>query len=264
MPSNIAITDEIVTAPGGRLFTRRWMPPAANGSPVLMLHDSLGCIDLWRDFPEQLALRLNREVIAYDRLGFGRSSERTDTLTGNFIHEEADVYFPAVLAALAIDQYSLFGHSVGGGMALTIASKPDTRCISVVSESAQAFIEDITLAGVRKAKKVFARPGQIAKLEKWHGVKARWVLNAWVDTWLSPAFANWTLADILPQVKCPVLTIHGSRDDYGSVAFPELIAGMAGGPAEKLIFEGGGHVPHREKQAEVLAAVETFYRAYGI
>lgn len=259
------VTDKYIETPQGRIFTKRWAPASSDTrAPIILLHDSLGCVDLWRDFPALLAAHLDREIIAYDRLGFGRSSERTDTLTANFIHEEADIYFPAVLEGLGVSQYSLFGHSVGGGMALTIASKPDAQCSSVVSESAQAFIEDITLAGVRKAKKVFGRPGQIAKLEKWHGAKAEWVLSAWVDTWLSPAFANWTLADILPSVKCPVLTIHGSRDDYGSVAFPELIAGMAGGPAEKLIFEGGGHVPHREKPEEVMAAVESFYKAYGV
>lgn len=264
MESGLRVEDQLVRVPMGEIFTRRWTPHDVRGLPVIMLHDSLGCVELWRDFPEQLALYLYREVIAYDRLGFGRSSGRSDTLTANFIHEEADIYFPAVLERLGIERYSLFGHSVGGGMALTIASKHETQCISVVSESAQAFIEEITLAGVRKAKKVFSRPGQMSKLEKWHGDKAEWVLSAWVDTWLSPAFANWTLADILPLVKCPVLTIHGSRDDYGSIAFPALIADLAGGPAEKLIFEGGGHVPHREKTDEVLATVASFYRTHGV
>src|SRR5262245_7109486 len=128
--------DRFVAVPGGRVFVRTWTPPAgAADPPVVLLHDSLGCVDLWRDFPERLAGRLARRVIAYDRLGFGRSSARQDLPSANFIREEAEVFFPAVRDALGVAGYALFGHSVGGAMALLIAATPHEPCRAVVTES---------------------------------------------------------------------------------------------------------------------------------
>jgi pimeloyl-ACP methyl ester carboxylesterase len=251
--------DRNVAVPGGQVFVRAWTPPAGTGAePVVLLHDSLGCVDLWRDFPERLAGRLARPVIAYDRLGFGRSSARQELPSADFIREEAEVYFPAVRHALGVAGYALFGHSVGGAMALTIAASPREPCRAVVSESAQAFVEDRTLAGIRQAADQFERPEQLAKLARWHGDKAVWVLRAWTDVWLSPAFAAWSLEPALPQVRCPVLAIHGDHDEYGSVAFPRLIASLTAGPSEVAILDGCGHVPHRERAQEVLDRVAQF------
>jgi pimeloyl-ACP methyl ester carboxylesterase len=231
---------------------------------VVLLHDSLGCVDLWRDFPERLAGRLARPVIAYDRLGFGRSSARHELPSVNFIREEAEVYFPTVRRALGVAEYALFGHSVGGAMALLIAASPEEPCRAVVSESAQAFVEDCTLAGIRQAREQFERPEQLAKLARWHGDKAGWVLRAWTDVWLSPEFAAWGLGPDLPRVRCPVLALHGDQDEYGSVAFPRLIGSRAGGPSEVAVLEGCGHVPHRERPDDVLDRVAVFLgRATG-
>jgi pimeloyl-ACP methyl ester carboxylesterase len=257
--SDINSGDRFVEVPGGRVFVRTWTPRAGSDElPVVLLHDSLGCVDLWRDFPELLADHLTRPVIAYDRLGFGRSSPRGELPSVNFIQEEAEVYFPAVRRELGVAGYVLFGHSVGGGMALRIACSSGEPCRAVVSESAQAFVEDRTLAGIRQAREQFERPEQVGKLARWHGDKAGWVLRAWTDVWLSPAFAAWSLEADLPRVRCPVLAIHGDRDEYGSVAFPRLIGSLAGGPTEVAILEGCGHVPHRERPGDVLDRVAKF------
>src|SRR5690606_4322247 len=98
----------------------------------------------------------------------------------------------------------------------------------------------------------FEQPEQFARLEKWHGSKARWVLDAWTETWLSAEFASWTLDRELPLVRCPVLVIHGDQDEYGSIHFPEYIRDHVGGPAEMQILGGCGHVPHRERPELVL------------
>jgi pimeloyl-ACP methyl ester carboxylesterase len=253
--------DRFVAVPGGRVFVRTWTPRAGSGdSPVVLLHDSLGCVELWRDFPEMLACRLARQVIAYDRLGFGRSGARRELPSVNFIREEAQVFFPAVRNALGHTGYALFGHSVGGAMALVIAASPQEPCRAVVSESAQAFVEGRTLAGIRQAAARFELPEQLAKLARWHGDKAPWVLRAWADVWLSPAFAAWSLEPDLPHVRCPVLAIHGDQDEYGSVEFPRLIGSRTGGPSEVAILEGCGHVPHRERPEDVLDRVALFLK----
>jgi pimeloyl-ACP methyl ester carboxylesterase len=248
-----------VDAPGGQLFVRTWKPMSAlDQPPLILLHDSLGCVDLWRDFPVALSRRLARTVIAYDRLGFGRSDKQNDILGQHFIREEAEVYFPAVVHALGLSDYLLFGHSVGGAMALTAAARHQAACMSVISESAQAFVQEQTIAGIRAAKTLFESPAQFERLVRLHGDKAEWVLRAWTEVWLSPEFTDWTLDSELPQVRCPVLAIHGDRDEYGSVEFPRRICERVGGPAELSILAECGHVPHREQPLQVLERMAMF------
>src|SRR5436305_10552411 len=120
-PARVESADRVVNAPGGAIFVRRWDPtPAARAAPLILLHDSLGCVDLWRDFPATLAGHLGAPVVAYDRLGFGRSSGRTEPPAADFIREETEEVFPALRGELGIADFALFGHSVGGAMALVI------------------------------------------------------------------------------------------------------------------------------------------------
>lgn len=256
------IEERFVEVPGGEVFVRTWRVGAGTGAPVLLLHDSLGSVALWRDFPEALARSLGRPVIAYDRLGFGRSGARDGLPSADFIAEEAERYFPAIVRALGITGFSLFGHSVGGAMALAIAARTPA-CQWVVSESAQAFVESRTLDGIRAAKAQFERPGQIERLVRWHGDKAQWVLDAWTRVWLSPAFASWSLEPDAGKVRCPVLAIHGDQDEYGSVEFPKRIVGSVAGVSQLAILPGCGHVPHREQRERVLELVSAFAASVG-
>jgi pimeloyl-ACP methyl ester carboxylesterase len=244
----------------GTLYARAWHPrtgAARAAAPLVLLHDSLGCVVLWRDFPALLAQRTARTVVAYDRLGFGRSSPRSAAPGPGFIAGEANV-FPSVLDAFAIDRFAVLGHSVGGGMAVHCAARHPSRCTALVTESAQAFVEDRTLAGLRIAQAAFAAPGQLERLARHHGDKARWVLDAWLDTWLSPAFRSWSLEDVLPHVRCPVLVLHGADDEYGSRRHPEMIAALVAGPAALEVMPDTRHVPHREREAAVIERIGSF------
>lgn len=165
--------------------------------------------------------------------------------------------FPHVKRALGVRPFALFGHSVGGSIALSIAAG-DPDCQAVVSESAQPFIEARTLRGIGEARRAFEEPGRLERLAMGHGDKARWVLESWTEVWSSPGFADWTLAPILSRVACPVLAIHGDRDEYGSRAFPETICRLAAGPCQIALLEGCGHTPHRERKPEVLVLVGRF------
>ena len=254
-------SDQWITTEQGRLFARAWVPsdprPDRNAS-ILLFHDSLGCVDLWRDFPEQLAVATRRTVVAYDRLGFGRSDVHAGTLRTTFIHDEAMTVVPRLSDALGLDTMVLFGHSVGGAMAIATAAQWPERCAAVVTESAQSFVEDRTLAGIRAARADFERPGQLERLARYHGPKARWVLDAWVETWLSPAFADWRLDDYLRDVQCSILALHGDQDEYGSPQHPERIVRLTQGPSRAVILVGCGHVPHREQPTRVLDEVTQF------
>lgn len=253
--ADVQVRDAEVATRGGEVFVRSWVVSDSTRTPVVLLHDSLGSVDLWRDFPERLAREAGRTVIAYDRIGYGRSTVRDVPPTLGFIEEEAAVAFPELARMLGLERFVLLGHSVGGAMALTIAAR-DARCRAIVSISAQAFVEQRTLDGISAAKAQFEIPGQLLRLEKWHGPRARWVLDAWTEIWLSPAFRTWSLS-CLTDVTCPVLVIHGDSDEYGSLAFPETIAAATTGPAQTLITTTG-HLPHREDPDTVLAAVVAF------
>jgi pimeloyl-ACP methyl ester carboxylesterase len=259
MSEPVETTERFLAVPGGEVYVRTWNPAAsAGGVPVVLLHDSLGCVAMWRGFPALLAGRLARPVIAYDRLGFGRSSARRQLPSLRFIAEEAEICLPVIAAALGIRKLIPFGHSVGGCMAMVWAGLSGADCPAVVSESAQAFVEERTREGVLRGKEEFSQAAMMARLEVYHGSKASWVVRAWTDIWLSPEFASWSLAGELPKVRCPLLVMHGDRDEYGSVRFPEMLCSLAGGPAEKLIIPECGHVPHREKPDVVLEAVSRF------
>ena len=243
----------------GRLFVRTWSPETPSHlTPIVLLHDSLGSVELWRGFPAALCKATGRQVVAYDRLGFGKSDPHPGTLALDFIAREAEGDFAAVIRQLGIARFIVFGHSVGGGMAVNCAAHHGAACVALITESAQAFVEDRTVEGLEDARALFKDPGQVDRLKRYHGDKARWVLDAWIESWLAPAFASWSLRPVLPQVDCPALVIHGVDDEYGSPVHPALIAELSGGPARLELMADTRHVPHREREADVVAMVRAF------
>lgn len=257
MPAPINHEDFSLTTPYGQVFARCWYPnnqpqPLA---PIILFHDSLGCVELWRDFPSLLARATQRTVVAYDRLGFGRSDPHPGDWSNDFIRQEAQRYVPLVRASLGIDRFIAFGHSVGGAMATHCAGLFPQRCLALVTESAQAFVEERTVLGVQLAKEQFQQPGQIERLRKYHGEKAPWVLNAWTQTWLSPTYAGWAIEQTLPAISCPHLVIHGEDDEFGSTQHAYRYASLTGARSELLLIRDCQHVPHREQPQTVIDAV---------
>jgi pimeloyl-ACP methyl ester carboxylesterase len=129
------------------------------------------------------------------------------------------------------------------------------------TESAQFFMEDRTRAGILEAKARFGRPEVFGRLRRHHGDRSRWVLEAWTETWLGPAFADWSLEPVLGRVRCPALVLHGSEDEYGTLRHPQGIVRALGGRAELAVIPGAGHVPHREQEAGIAAQVAGFLAA---
>ncbi|MDH5858689.1 alpha/beta fold hydrolase [Lampropedia aestuarii] len=260
--SPVLTQEHWIASPHGALYAKSWEPTdaAMKGSeslaPLVLLHESLGCVEVWRDFPAQLAQATQRRVIAYDRLGFGRSAAHPGALSSAvFIHDEAQGDFQRVRHALDIERFVVLGHSVGGGMAVGCAAEHAGDCEGVVTVSAQAFVEDRTVQGIRVAQALFADPAQVQRLVKYHGSKAQWVLDAWIQTWLTPALASWTLDADLAQVVCKALVLHGDQDEYGSSMHLQRIAQGVQGAASSHLLPNCGHVPHREQPAQVLALI---------
>ncbi|MDO4683593.1 MAG: alpha/beta hydrolase [Lautropia sp.] len=252
----------------GRLFARRWYPEggrAAALAPIVMFHESLGCVDAWRQFPAALAQATGREVIAYDRLGFGRSDRYEGMLKPrSFMVEEASDGFDKVKRALGLRDYVGYGHSVGGAIAMCCAVHHPTSCVGVISESAVVFVEERTVAGLLQARQTFADQMQFERLLKYHGDKSRWVLDAWLDTWMSEEMKHWSHDEILRQVHCPVLAIQGGNDEFSTHDQPRHIADQVPGETTIAMLDDCGHVPHREKPAEVLQACRHWLMARKI
>lgn len=264
--AQVRVEDHWVEHPRGRLFARSWAlageapSEAPSKAPIVLLHDSLGCVELWRDFPAALCEATGRRVVAYDRLGFGQSDGREGPMPLDFIADEAKSFLPVVLEQFGIERFVAFGHSVGGGMAVNCAAQWPQACEALITVSAQAFVEDRTVQGLLVAKEQFKEPGQMERLARYHGDKARWVLDAWLETWLSPGFAAWSLAEVLPRVKCPTLAVHGAEDEYGSARHPQLIGQLAGGPARVELLAQTGHMPHRERGEQVVELAADWLR----
>lgn len=256
--THLSIEALTISTPEGELFAKQWIPPLLTGAPIVLLHDSLGCVALWRDFPERLATLSGRQVIAYDRLGFGASAPYPGKILPDFILQEAQTGFKYVHERLGLKAFLVLGHSVGAGMAVGIAARYQETCVGLVTLSAQAWVDVQIQSGIEAARQHFAEPVQIERLAKYHGDKAPWVLNAWTETWLSDEFREWTLDKILPHVHCPTLCLHGDQDEYGSPTHSEHLARMTAGLSRAVTLRGCGHVPHRECPEEVITQVKHF------
>jgi len=228
--------------------------------PILFLHDSLGSISVWKDFPKTIATQTGLRTIVYDRQGYGSSDPfPAGTRDNQYLEEQAD-FLIRVLDALSIDSCLLFGHSDGGSIALIAGAKYPERIRGIITEGAHVFVEDITLAGIREALQLYQTTGLKAKLERHHGTKTEALFNVWTQTWLTPAFRHWNIEHFLPAINCPVLVIQGENDEYGSVQQVESIYTQVKGHSEKQLIAGAGHTPHKEAKEETIRLVSDFIR----
>jgi len=254
-----ATTEHFIETPLGRLFARAWTSAdRPTKAAIVLLHDSLGCVDLWRTFPATLCTATARQVIAYDRLGFGRSDPRSDQPQPDFVRQEAETYVPCLLRHFQMKRFVAFGHSVGGAMAICCGAVLPAATAAIVTESAQVFAEDKTLQGIAAARVEYARDERFERLKKYHGEKAAWVLQAWTDTWLAPEFASWNVRRELEQLRSPLLALHGDRDEFGSLDHLEVAQRLSGAPVTTHVMQGVGHVPHKEKPDSVVDLVSRF------
>lgn len=225
---------------------------------LVFLHDSLGCITLWRDFPKTLADLTQCNLFVYDRQGYGESAPFTnEKRDNNYLEKEADVLHD-LLREKQIKKIILFGHSDGGSISLIYAAKYPAHVLGVITEGAHIFVEDITLNGIRAAVDLYQTTNLNEKLQKYHGDKTPALFNAWTQTWLSPAFRSWNIEQFLTAITCPVLVIQGDHDEYGSEKQVDGIIQQVKGRALKLMVPGVGHTPHKEALDEVLNHAAAF------
>lgn len=215
-------------------------------TPVIFLHDSLGAITTWRDFPERFGAATGREAIVYDRQGYGRSSPLDGPPRArDYMHREADALV-ALLDRLDVAKAVLFGHSDGGTIALLAAARHPDRIAAVITEGAHVFVEDLTLAGIRAAERDYAGGDLRERLLRHHGDRTEALFRAWTVTWQAPFFRTWDITADIAAVRCPVLVLQGVDDAFGTEAQVDAIVQAVQGEARKYMVPGAAHTPHRE------------------
>lgn len=219
---------------------------------LIFLHDSLGCIALWRDFPMKLGQELNCNVIVYDRMGYGKSGPFMSNIRGlDYMEIEADI-LNDLMVSWGIENAVLFGHSDGGSIALLMAAKYPDKIKGVISEGAHVFVEDITIKGIEQAVELYKKTDLKARLTKYHGKKTEAMFMAWSKTWLREDFKDWNIESYLKKIFCLVLVIQGEEDEYGTLKQVQRIVNNTVGLSQKLIIPKIGHSPHKEVPQNIL------------
>lgn len=226
---------------------------------LVLLHDSLGCVTLWRDWPELLAEQLRCDVVVYDRVGYGLSDKMDTTMRSKDYLKQEAVFLKAFLEELELDKVALFGHSDGASIALLFAAIYPEQTLALVAEAGHIFVEQVTLDGVLAAKTAYETTDLGERLVKYHSTKVDDVVKAWVDTWLSPEYKDWTVEEEMKSITSPLLFIQGDQDEYGSLDQVEKTINNAKGIAEKIIFANIGHTPHKESKEQTLEAIVSFF-----
>lgn len=249
--------DAIIAVNGSGLYVRL-IQQYEDRPTLVFLHDSLGCVELWRDFPYTLAEATGCNLLIYDRKGYGRSEAmQSSHRTSKYLEDEADI-LNALLVQRNIDRAILFGHSDGGSIALIAAAKYPLLTEAVISEAAHIFVEPETTEGLKAAVKSYRETVLKSRLQKYHGEKTETLFRAWTDTWLSEDYSTWSIEHFLPNITCPTLIIQGEEDEYGTMKQVEGIANGVKGPVEVFILPGTGHTPHKEAPAETIEKAKQF------
>jgi pimeloyl-ACP methyl ester carboxylesterase len=239
------------------MIAYEWVGEPSGKPPLVFLHEGLGSIRQWRDFPAKVAAATGRRALVYDRYGYGQSDVlREPRRTVRFMHDAALLELPKLLKDLKIENPILIGHSDGASIALIYAATCQTR--GVVAMAPHVFIEPICLASIATAAKTFETTDLPARLGKYHR-DARKTFYGWADVWLDPEFKGWDIRDeYLPNIRCPVLGIQGYDDEYGTMAQLDELGRRS--KAELLKLERCGHAPFRDQPEETLEAVTAFIR----
>ena len=246
---------------GARLEVERIGVGREAVAPIVMLHEGLGSVAMWKDFPHRVAHAAGRDVVVYSRAGYGRSSPAALPYGVRYMHDEALTVLPALLDALGIRRPILLGHSDGASIALIHAGVSGRPVGGLVLMAPHVMVEDVSIASIEAAKVAWRSTDLRARLARYHDdVDA--AFTGWNDIWLHPDFRAWNIEDETRRVRCPVLAIQGQDDEYGTMAQIERIAALA--PDVDLVrLADCRHSPHRDQPNAVLEALVRFVDRVG-
>jgi len=243
------------------LRVRKLVPKQAkvNKTPLVFLHEGLGCVEMWKDVPQRICDATGMEGIVFDRQGYGKSSPLTEERPLDYLQQEAFHWLPETLKVLGIENPFLVGHSDGGTIALLYATKYPT--FAVISEAAHVYVENITIDGMRAAQKVYQTTNLEEKLAWYHGDQADTLFRAWSETWTRPGFRSWNVEEYLSGLTCPLLVLQGEDDEYASDEHIEsILDGVSSEQKEGILLPNCAHVPHLQAKELTVGAMISFIR----
>ncbi|MGA7776959.1 MAG: alpha/beta hydrolase [Paraburkholderia sp.] len=242
----------------------RWLNAQLREAPIaVFLHEGLGSISMWKNWPQTLCDRLGLRGLVYSRPGYGQSTPRPHDTTWpvDYMSTQAHDVLPALLDALEVDANErrrmwLIGHSDGASITLLYASAFPEALAGAVVIAPHVFVEDIAVEGIAATTIAYQTTDMRAKLSRYHA-DVDSAFYGWSDTWLNPAFRTWRIVDALAAIRCPLLVVQAHDDHYGTMAQIETIAELVPG-AECLQLEQGGHSPHRDDPETLTHAIVSF------
>jgi len=240
---------------------RTWIPAVRAGSPTLLfLHEGLGSLALWRDFPPALALATGFGALTYSRLGNGFSEPLAHARTPSYMHDEALVELPRLMDEERVERAVLVGHSDGASIAILYAAHHPDRVAALVLEAPHVFVEDLSVRSIATIRTQYESSDLRERIAR-HHTNGDATFYGWNDIWLSPEFRDWNIEQETTRLRAPSFLIQGAADEYGTLAQIDAIAHRSPAPVDRLILANCGHTPHRDRPQFVVSAIAGWLEA---
>jgi pimeloyl-ACP methyl ester carboxylesterase len=233
----------------------------AGRTTLVFLHEGLGCVSLWKDFPDKLAKALGCPAVVYSRLGYGRSDSlnagNSHRRNAHFMHDEALTALPALLDTLGVQNPILVGHSDGASIALIHAASSGRAVAGLVLMAPHVFVESVTVKAIARIAETYEVSDLRQRLAV-HHANVDDAFRGWADIWLSPTFRTWSLGAEVQALRVPTLVIQGEDDEYGTLAQVDAISGSAPGPVTRCVLAECRHPPYRDQEKAVIDTVKAW------
>ena len=253
----VPASDGFFEVRGVRLEYKYWH--GEKNTTLVLLHEGLGCVDLWRDLPHKLNVATHCPVLAYSRAGYGHSGQAGIPRSPMYMHDEALKVLPAVLDQAGVECPLLVGHSDGASIALIYAgSEFADGLVGVSALAPHVLVEDCTLDGIRAARDAYLTSTLRERLMRHHSGRVDNAFWGWNQIWLSSTFRNWNIEGYLPKIRVPVQVIQGLNDAYGTLEQVRKIESGLPYPLEQHVFDRCGHTPQRDRSDETFQAIVRF------
>ncbi len=241
----------------GRPMETRWWGAATPGTPtIVLLHEGLGCVALWRDFPAGLHEATGLPVFAYSRFGYGTSSPVPLPRPLDYMHREAAL-LPRILQAAGIADHILLGHSDGATIATISAAAASPQLRGLILIAPHFFVEDLTIASIEAARVAFETTDLRTRLARYHADPDN-AFDGWNQAWLDPGFRSFNIVDLMHALDLPILALQGEADEYGTRAQLDSLSAHATGEVDTHLFPNARHAPHLSHQSELVTLIQTF------
>jgi pimeloyl-ACP methyl ester carboxylesterase len=248
---------------GGASLEYLRLPAARQGvAPLVFLHEGLGSVAMWRDFPARVAAATGAESIVYSRRGYGKSARLEAPREVDYMHVEAEEVLPVLLQKLDLEKPILIGHSDGASIALIYAGSKLAPVAGLVLMAPHVFVEDLTVASIEAARDAYRNTDLPKRLGRYHD-DADHAFRGWNDIWLAPEFLDWNIEGFVRDVTAPMLLIQGIDDEYGTAEQLASIRRLAKAPYEVALLPDCGHSPHRDQTEHTLNLIAGFVSRVG-